>query len=465
LTVNDHAVVDKVPRYYVMDLTQVANVTFNCYDPNGVKGKAVRASDGSSVYIDKRGGKHWIPDGGTYECVAAQSGAWPYRVPVARLTQKRYEDAKCVRAAPGDIIRHDDGDAYIINGNWTRGWIPDAPSYACYRAEGRKVVTGVPRYFVDDLTAAATAGYPSGHCLVRRPNGSAYFVNDEGQKEWVPDTPTWDCEVGRNVPVLNSTDALVDSIAEVGWHYCLNKANLRGKILRHVDGDAHYIHGDDTRTWIPDEFTYSCRTRAGTPVVDTRWREYVNAFRDTGWDYCFDLNTFKNRYIRHPDGDIYFVDDRGVRHWVPNATVQSCLTSRYGNPATVRWREYIDRIPGGDWAVCGDTLRRNQNFDMGQWLQSSNGAYRLVMQSDANLVLYHGSRAIWASGTNGKAVHHLKLHDNGCLALIDARGNWLWRPSPDPCNKGGDRLVVQSDGNLVLYAGSRAVWASNTAGR
>ena len=466
LRANDHAVVDNVPRYYVMDLPQVADAALNCYDANAVRGKAVRADDGSSFYIDKRGGKHWIPDGGSFECIAAQTGgAWPYRVPVSWLTQQKYEDARCVRAGPGDIIRHDNGDAYLLNGDWTRSWIPDAPTYACLRAQNRNLVNSVPRYYVDDLTKAGNASFPTGHCIVRRPNGNAYYVNNEGKKEWIPDTPTWDCQTGRGIPVLNTSDSVVDSVPEVGWHYCLNKANLRGKMLRHVDGDVSVIHGDDSRTWVPDEFTYGCRSRAGVPVVETRWREYVNSFRDAGWDYCFDINTFKNRYIRHPDGDIYFVDGRGVRHWVPNAGVQNCLNGRFGAPATVRWRDYVNRLPSGDWAVCGDTLWRNQNFDIGQTLVSGNGVYRLEMQTDANLVLYRGSRAIWASSTNGRNVHHLKLHNSGCLALIDPAGNWLWRPSPDPCNKGGDRLVVQGDGNLVLYAGSRAVWASNTVGR
>jgi hypothetical protein len=30
---------------------------------------------------------------------------------------------------------------------------------------------------------------------------------------------------------------------------------------------------------------------------------------------------------------------------------------------------------------------------------------------------------------------------------------------------GGNRLVVQNDGNLVIYSATRAVWAPNTAGR
>jgi hypothetical protein len=136
------------------------------------------------------------------------------------------------------------------------------------------------------------------------------------------------------------------------------------------------------------------------------------------------------------------------------------MANRFGAPATVRWREYINRIGEGEWAVCGDTLYRNQLMDRGQWLRSSSGQYTLHMQTDGNLVLYNGAgAAIWATNRAGR---HLKLHNDGCLAEVDYSGNWVWQTG---CNQGGDRLVVQSDGNLVLYAGSRAVWASGTVGR
>jgi hypothetical protein len=54
----------------------------------------------------------------------------------------------------------------------------------------------------------------------------------------------------------------------------------------------------------------------------------------------------------------------------------------------------------------------------------------LIMQGDGNFVLYNGARALWASGTHG-------------------------RP--------GSSLAVQDDGNVVIYApGPRAVWSTQT---
>ncbi|CAG8799354.1 36397_t:CDS:1, partial [Gigaspora margarita] len=63
---------------------------------------------------------------------------------------------------------------------------------------------------------------------------------------------------------------------------------------------------------------------------------------------------------------------------------------------------------------------------------SPNGEHRLVMQTDGNLVLYSGSTAIWASNTCGKGA-------------------------------GPYRMALQTDGNLVVYAGNGLpMWASNT---
>ncbi len=67
----------------------------------------------------------------------------------------------------------------------------------------------------------------------------------------------------------------------------------------------------------------------------------------------------------------------------------------------------------------------------GQEIRSDNGSYRLIMQYDCNLVVYAGTTAIWSSNTAG--------HNTGCLA------------------------VMQSDGNFVVYGGDGGVvWSSDT---
>ena len=85
-------------------------------------------------------------------------------------------------------------------------------------------------------------------------------------------------------------------------------------------------------------------------------------------------------------------------------------------------------------AVLPDALYSSGNRDLaeGQKLTSRNHAHVLCMQHDGNLVIYHGGNATWASNT---------------------------------CNKGSGpyRLVMQEDRNLVVYGSAWSViWATNT---
>lgn len=56
---------------------------------------------------------------------------------------------------------------------------------------------------------------------------------------------------------------------------------------------------------------------------------------------------------------------------------------------------------------------------------------------------------------------HLDLQDtDGNLVLRSNQGKRLW--SAKTSGHAGDRLTLQTDGNLVLYDGSKAIWSSNT---
>jgi hypothetical protein len=75
-------------------------------------------------------------------------------------------------------------------------------------------------------------------------------------------------------------------------------------------------------------------------------------------------------------------------------------------------------------------------LSMGGSLVSTNGSYTLKMQTDGNLVIYYGSTAIFASNTSSSTTTNTYT------------------------------LKLQSDGNLVIYKnGSTSIWESRTDGK
>jgi hypothetical protein len=100
----------------------------------------------------------------------------------------------------------------------------------------------------------------------------------------------------------------------------------------------------------------------------------------------------------------------------------------------------------------------------GQYKTSSNGVYKFIYQTDGNVVLYHGSSAIWASGTNGKASTSLKMQNDGNLVLYNGTSA-VW--SSGTSGNGKSVLLVQSDGNTVIYTqgSGGAMWSTKTNGK
>jgi hypothetical protein len=87
--------------------------------------------------------------------------------------------------------------------------------------------------------------------------------------------------------------------------------------------------------------------------------------------------------------------------------------------------------PAFAWAG-GSTLSAGQELQAGQDLVSSGGQHTLVMQTDGNLVVYGNGCVIWASNTTGTGSSNY--------------------------------LAMQGDGNLVVYTGtSHPVWAAGAS--
>lgn len=88
---------------------------------------------------------------------------------------------------------------------------------------------------------------------------------------------------------------------------------------------------------------------------------------------------------------------------------------------------------------------------------------RLVMQSDGNLVLYSSNgTALWATGTSGQGGAKAIFQSDGNLVVYTDAGSALW--SSGTQNQGAYKLALQSDMNMVIYNNSNvALWSTGTA--
>lgn len=122
-----------------------------------------------------------------------------------------------------------------------------------------------------------------------------------------------------------------------------------------------------------------------------------------------------------------------------------------------------------------DILNPGERLNRGERKSSRNNNFHLDMQHDGNLVLYrtHDNRPIWHTDTWPRP---LGWHYGGNYVIMQTDGNLVVYDSNSPNTKhkaiwdsktngrGENYLVLQNDGNLVIYTVGtvNAQWASGT---
>ncbi|KAL5721723.1 hypothetical protein ACHQM5_005331 [Ranunculus cassubicifolius] len=112
---------------------------------------------------------------------------------------------------------------------------------------------------------------------------------------------------------------------------------------------------------------------------------------------------------------------------------------------------------------AASSLFTSQSLNANQVLRT--GSFTFRMQSDCNLVLYDGARAVWASNTQGRGTNcFVTLQDDGNLVVyLPPDRRVIWASNTARERSTGYELRLQSDRNLVIYGPNRAVvWATNT---
>lgn len=137
--------------------------------------------------------------------------------------------------------------------------------------------------------------------------------------------------------------------------------------------------------------------------------------------------------------------------------------------AALGYRNGIGRISTSS-AGCPDisqeapSIQSGQAISVNQRVASCDGDHYLLLQPDGNLVLYTSSNSpLWASGTQGESSSQAVMQNDGNFVIYDSSGAALWASGTS--GNSGAYLAVQDDGNVVIYTSSGPVWATNTSGK
>jgi O-glycosyl hydrolase len=219
-------------------------------------------------------------------------------------------------------------------------------------------------------------------------------------------------------------------------------SNCRGMVTINGPGPGDYTLSQDYYYWAQfSKFIDPGAVRIGSTDLGLGSIETVAFQNPDGSIVLVALNSASQQsytgHIVQWEGDTkaqktaWLVGPDGHRRWISNISTYNCLKANGAPGPDVLSSFALDELPDltNVWAVCGaDSIGVNSMLQQNFYARSKNSDYTLRL-----------------TGSN--------------LTLTGKSGNVLWSTG-----RGGDDLILQSDGNLVEYSGSTPVWASNTVG-
>ncbi|MCW2530398.1 MAG: hypothetical protein JWM76_5258 [Pseudonocardiales bacterium] len=153
-----------------------------------------------------------------------------------------------------------------------------------------------------------------------------------------------------------------------------------------------------------------------------------------------------------PDGNLVVYSASGQALWssvtyghgASTLVVQSDGNLILSAGSSVTW---ANMAPGAGTLSAGATLTS------GQGLHSADWRFWLTMQADGNVVQYADGHAVWSTSTSG-AGSRLVLQTDGNVVVYGADNAATWQAATFGANP---VLAMQSDNNLVLYSSAGAV--------
>lgn len=174
-----------------------------------------------------------------------------------------------------------------------------------------------------------------------------------------------------------------------------------------------------------------------------------------------------NRFINQPDGNLVLYRN-STPVWASGTPGASGTLTLQSDGNAVLYKNgsaawSTGSVTHNQYGFVNTAASVDQVLFPGQYISTPDRYYRLVLQEDGNIVLYTPTRAIWASNTFRVPFDRLVIQGDGNIVAYNGDNYPTWSTRTN--GSGGNYLTMQEDGNLVLYSPSQAVWATNTSGR
>jgi hypothetical protein len=238
----------------------------------------------------------------------------------------------------------------------------------------------------------------------------------------------------------------------VNWRLCNNQyvtsPNGRFRLTMRTDGNLVIGMGANYSDviWSTNTTGDSYKLiREGSGNVQLIGRDGGWRWRTQTWDRPgarMMLNDLGNLVVVRNPGELFW--ESRTDRCLPASISAGTETSPSGSPATIK--PFI--------------LFQNE------WIDSPNGRFRFTLNAQGNLQLLDGVNhdiLLWQSGTNDPRNYRFFSWGDGNHWIMNRDGTNVWQTRT--YDNSGARMLVQDDGNVAIYNGTRMIWQTGTGGK
>lgn len=113
------------------------------------------------------------------------------------------------------------------------------------------------------------------------------------------------------------------------------------------------------------------------------------------------------------------------------------------------------------FACENNTLKPGEMLEVGDCLVSNNRKFKLILQKDGNLILFKGQNEIeWSSNTLTDSASSLKMGEDGNLMLNKKNLTSYWSTNNSPAR--GAELILNDEGIIAITVKDSIFWSSES---